>query len=73
MNNPIEKSTEQKSKPVQESLTIDGVTMIKQKLQENGEFYGMRYIFPIPFNYDKLLNWKKNNEIQILNFRKERI
>ena len=69
MNNPTKKSTKQKSKAVQITLTIDGVTMIKQNLQPNGEFYGMRYILPPRFDYQDLQNWKKDNALQITNFR----
>jgi hypothetical protein len=70
MNNSTKPRTKQKSKAVQLSLTINGVTIIKQNLQPNGEFYGMRYILPPRFSYEDLQNWKKENELQILNFRK---
>lgn len=70
MNNPTKKSTKRISKTVQLSLTIDGVTMIKTNVQPNGDFYGMHYILPPRFNYEQLTNWKKENALKILNFRK---
>jgi hypothetical protein len=72
MNKTIKKSSEQETKKLRVSLTIDNVTIIKQNLQENGDFYGMHYVFPNGFNYEKLVEWKNKNEIQITNFRKER-
>ncbi len=60
----------QKSKSVQLSLTIDGVTIIKQNVQTNGEFYGMHYVLPPRFNYENLQLWKEKNAIEISNFRK---
>jgi hypothetical protein len=74
MNTPqIKKRTKQKSKAVQLSLTINGVTIIKQNVQPNGQYFGVRYNLPPKFSYNELLAWRAENHEAISNFRKQTI
>ena len=74
MNKPqIKPRTKQKSKAVQLSLTINGVTIIKQNVKPNGEYFGVRYNLPPKFSYNDLLEWRAENHEAITNFRKQTI
>jgi hypothetical protein len=69
--NTTNKRKRTQGEAVQLSLTINGVTVIKQNVRPNGEYFGVRYILPPNFRYEDLLNWRVENATIISQFRKQ--
>jgi hypothetical protein len=69
--NTTNKRKRTQGEAVQLSLTINGVTVIKQNVKPNGEYFGVRYILPDKFFYNDLLQWKIENSEAITKFRKQ--
>jgi hypothetical protein len=60
-----------KKQTFQLSLSINGVTVVKRNVKEDGSYYGVHYDLPKNFSYSDLQQWKEDNAAAIKQFRKQ--
>ena len=60
-----------KKQPLQLSLSINGVTLVKCNVKEDGSYCGVHYDLPKNYSYTDLQQWKEDNADAIKQFRKQ--